>query len=554
MKKNYFLLLALTSAFLGAQTPGSESPVATINASIPYQGFGEALPLLGSGQYKIYYDNIDGILDKPIFLIDGFDPNDSRDLTDVYALLNYGNSGGNLGDLIRDEGYDLVVLKFEAAYPSPTDGTILMGGADFIQRNALTFVELITMINSMKTGSEKNVVIGPSIGGIISRYALRYMEQNTLDHDTRLNISFDTPHRGANVPIGMQYLFNYMVNGQPGITEAEPLLNVLLNSPAAKQLLIDHYLGHVAANGVSQDNSVHTPKGAPNFREAFQTELDAMGFPQNTRNVAITNGSGVGQMTGTPGMELINHTFDTGIINVGGLPVHSRAMVAVHFAPMANETIKVSDFNGEIKFSPSAPWMPAVNFSASAQSTPTSDGLDSAPGGQFDLNLLDDGSNRLITEFFNNLNSQYFSFIPTLSGLAINNQPNWYAHPDGNNTPFASTYIPAENEPHVTLTDENVAFTLDEILQGSLETADFATIHKVRLLENPVYNSLTLLSTNEFSNAKVSIVDLTGKLVLSTHTSLSKSTTIPFRLETGLYLLNVQTENGFVFNTKLLVK
>ncbi|RXJ46087.1 T9SS type A sorting domain-containing protein [Gelidibacter gilvus] len=554
MKKIYFLPLLLTSAFLFAQTPGSESPVMTVDASIPYQGFDEAIPLLGSAQYKIYYDNVDGVLDKPIFLIDGFDPNDSRDIPAVYALLNYGNSGMNLADLIRDEGYDLVVLNFEAAYPSPTDGTILMGGADFIQRNALTLVELINTINSMKIGSEQNVVIGPSMGGLISRYALRYMEQNTMDHDTRLHISFDAPHRGANVPIGMQYLFNYMVNGEPGITEAEPLVNGLLNSPAAKQMLIDHYLGHVAANGVSQDNSTHTPKGAPDFRDAFQTELDAMGFPQNTRNVAITNGSGVGQMTGTPGMELINHTFDMGTIDIGGLPVYSRALVAVHFAPVANENINVSNFTGEIRLLPFGPWITALNFTASAQSTATSDGLDSAPGGQFDLFSFDDGSNPLVSDFFNNLNSQYFSFIPTLSGLAINNQPNWYANPDINNSPFASTYIPTDNEPHVTLTEGNVAFTLAEILQGTLGTIDFSSTHKIKLQKNPVYNSMTLLSSTDFTNVKVSIVDLTGKLVLSSRTSLSKSTTIPFNLETGLYLLNVQTENGFVFNTKLLVK
>lgn len=554
MKKNYLLLLLLSSAFLFAQTPGSESAVMTVDATIPYQGHDETTPLLGSAQYKIYYDNVDGVLDKPIFLIDGFDPNDSRDIPAVYALLNYGNSGLNLGDLIRDEGYDLVVLNFEASYQSPTDGTMLMGGADYIQRNAFTLIELINTVNSMKVGSEQNVVIGPSMGGLISRYALRYMEQNTMDHDTRLHISFDSPHRGANVPIGMQYLFNYMVNGAPGITEAEPLVNGLLNSPAAKQMLIDHYLGHVNANGVNQDASVHTPKGAPNFRDAFQTELDAMGFPQNARNVAITNGSGVGQMTGTPGMELINHTFNTGTVQIAGITFYSQAQIVSNFAPVANETIDVSNFTGQIRLLPFGPWTSLLQFDASAQSPATSDGLDSAPGGQFDLFSFDDGSNPLITDFFSNLNAQYFSFIPTLSGLAIVNQPNWYANPDINDSPFANTYIPTDNEPHVTLTDGNVAFVVAEILQGTLGTTDFLNTHKIKLQQNPVYNSMTLLSSTDIANARISIIDLTGKLVLNTRTSLSKSTTIPFNLESGLYLLNIQTENGFIFNTKLLVK
>ena len=551
MKKNYSLFLLLCSTFLLAQTPGSESPIMTVDATIPYQGYDEAMPLLGAAQYKIYYDNVDGVLDKPIFLIDGFDPNDSRDIPAVYALLNYGNSGMNLGDLIRDEGYDLVVLNFEAAYPSPTDGTMLMGGADYIQRNALTLVELITTINSMKVGAEQNVVIGPSMGGLISRYALSYMEQNALDHDTRLNISFDAPHRGANVPIGMQYLFNYMVNGEPGITEAEPLVNGLLNSPAAKQMLIDHYLGHVNGTGVLQDNSTHTPKGAPNFRDAFQTEIDAMGFPQNTRNISISNGSGVGQMTGTPGMELIKHTFNTGIVTVGGIPLSTRAIVTVRFAPLANENVKVTDFVGQTWL---ITWFNALSFQANAQSTSGSAGLDSAPGGQFDLFSFDDGTNSLITEFTSNLNSQYFSFIPTLSSLAIDNQPNWYANPDVTDSPFANTYIPTDNEPHVTLTDGNVAFTLEEILQGTLGTIKFTDTHKIKLQQNPVNNSLTLLSQTDFQNAQIAIVDLTGKIVLHKNVPISKSTTIPFNLVSGLYLLNIQTDNGFIYNTKLIVK
>lgn len=553
MKKNYLLLLLLTSTFIFAQTPGSESAIMTVDGTIPYQGFDETTPLLGSAQYKIYYDNVDGVLDKPIFLIDGFDPNDSRDISSLYEILNYGNPIINLGDILRNEGYDLVVVNYEASYTSPTDNaTLLMGGADYIQRNAFTLVELINIINDLKNGTEQNVVIGPSMGGLISRYALRYMEQNSLDHDSRLHISFDAPHLGANVPIGLQYAFNYMVNGAPGIAEAEPLIKGLLNSPAAKQMLIDHYLGHVNASGVEQDNSTHTPKGAPNYRDSFQTELDAMGFPQNLRNVAITNGSGAGQMTGTPGMELLKHTFNTGPIPVPIFgTINTRANITVRFTPEANESIKVTDFVGQGQL---GIWFDLLTFDASAQSTSASAGLDSAPGGQFDLYSFETVSNPLITEFIDALNSQYFNFIPTLSGLAIDNQPNWYANPDVNDSPFANTYIPTDNEPHVTLTDGNVTFTLDEILQGTLGNINFETSDKIKLQRNPVSNTLTLLSNTDIANAKVSIVDLTGKLVLNMNTPLSKSTTIDFNLDSGLYILNVQTDNGFNFNTKLVVK
>ena len=54
-------------------------------------------PYKGWGEYDIFYSS-DGILDKPIFLVDGFDPTDSRNINAVYAELDY--EGGNLGCLL----------------------------------------------------------------------------------------------------------------------------------------------------------------------------------------------------------------------------------------------------------------------------------------------------------------------------------------------------------------------------------------------------------------------------------------------------------------------
>ena len=210
MNKNYILTLLFFPIILLAQT---ESAILNIDATIPYQGIDEAIPLLGSAEYKIFYSGNNSVIDKPVIFIDGFDPNDSRDIPAMYDLLNYGSPTQNLGDIVRSEGFDLIVLNFPEEYLSPSDGiSVVRGGADFIQRNAFILIELINVINGLKVGSEQNVVIGPSMGGLISQYALRHMEENTMDHDTRLFISFDSPHLGANVPIGLQYLFNYMIN------------------------------------------------------------------------------------------------------------------------------------------------------------------------------------------------------------------------------------------------------------------------------------------------------------------------------------------------------
>ena len=540
MKKITLLLLAIFTVSLYSQTPGGESAITDIDATIPYQGFDDSSPLLGSGEYKIFYDNIDGELDKPIFFVDGFDPNDSRKISDMYNLLDFGNSGDNLADIIRDEGYDLVVLNFPNDYPSPTDGTIIKGGADYIQRNAYVLVELINTINGIKeVDAEQSVIIGPSMGGLISRYALAYMEDQSLDHDMRLYLSFDAPHLGANVPIGVQYTFNYLVNGDPGLTDLEPVVSGLLNSAAAKQMLIDHYLGHVDGSGVEQDGSIHTPKGAPNYRDAFQTELDAMGFPQNSRNIAISNGSGMSQMTGSPGMELINHVFNiaTGI----------DATIDIHFTPLTSQNITVSGI--DITFFS----IPISSYSASAESTALSDGIDSAPGGLFDLYSFDDGSNPLVTEFVTNLNSQYFNFIPTLSSLAISSELNWYAAPDENDSPFDSAYFPNDNELHVLLTDDNVAFALDEIRETLGVSDDHKISHAIRLEKNPIQNNLVLLNPSNTNEAHLIIADVTGKVVYENKKLiLHERTSIPINLATGLYILNLKTNNK-ILKTKFLV-
>ena len=194
---------------------------------------------VGTGEYEIVL-SADGILDKPIILVDGFDPEDGRDITGLRELLNFDDGGtiSNLETIVTAEGFDVVYLNFPV-YSRASDGAVIDGGVDFIERNAMLLVELLNRINADKIGSEQNVIIGPSMGGLISRYALNYMEsQESLDHDTRLWISFDAPHHGANVPIGFQHQFNFLafglddfwILGDQNVEELQPIINGMLKS------------------------------------------------------------------------------------------------------------------------------------------------------------------------------------------------------------------------------------------------------------------------------------------------------------------------------------
>ncbi len=505
-----------------------------IESSIPYQGFGESQAYNGIGEYQVFVDNVDGILDKPIIIIDGFDPGDTRDINSVYQLMNFNNGTENLADEARDLGYDVVILNFPVYTRNGNE--IIDGGADFIQRNAFVLVELINEINAQKVGDEELVIIGPSMGGLISRYALAYMEQNSLEHDTRLWLSFDSPHLGANVPIGFQHLLNYIAYGPLGDVTFQDLVDGLLRSPAASQMLLDHVDGHLLpGDPVEFDPTIVLPTGAPNFRTDFQNELDALGYPQDTRNIAISNGSGASETTGTPGMNVIDWTFYPD--GPGG---STRALIELFFTPPASQTISVSRIRSQIQI---VVWITVDESEAFAMSPASSAGLDSAPGGQFDIAGLaaGAGNNPILIEFLDNLNIDAFDFIPTLSSLAITSTTNWYAAVSESDIDvFDAFYIPESNEQHITLTQENVDFARDEIFLDPLSTENF-DFENLALENNPIKENIVLLGSIE--NAELQIFDLKGKLIYEENRNLENRTIIPINISSGLYILSVSNES-----------
>ena len=519
--------------------------VTNISSTIPYKGYGETAAFLGKGEYEVFLDTVDGVLDKPIILLDGFDPGDSRKTTDIYALLNYGTNQ-NLGDVIRAQGYDVIVLNFPT-YTRDASTTIIDGGVDYIQRNAMILVELLKKINAEKVGAAKNVVIGPSMGGLISRYALRYMEQNSLTPDTRLYMSFDSPHLGANVPLGFQHLFNYMGFGPLGDVTLQGIVNGLLKSPAAREMLLDHFEGHLkAGDAVEFDPAKLLPVGAPNYRAPFQTELNTMGYPTTTRNVAIANGATNGAMTGTPGMTILDHTFYSNSTQ--------RAVIKVNFTPLKNTTKEISNFKAQqqIIF-----WFTGYSSAASAKSPATTDGYDAAPGGRFNLNnfAASAGSSPLLTEFVDNLIIKYFNFIPAISALGISSATNYYAPINSSSvTPFAAYSIPTVNEDHVTLDTQNVQFALNEILNYStLATSSDLAQHQFNI-ENPVKNSLKIKTNYLLKNAQVSITDYSGRKVFSAKAQdISGLVQIPVNLINGNYLITITSANETV-SKKIMIK
>ena len=548
MRPFYYLLAILLTTNAFAQTFQNTPPnrqianrgtVVPITATIAYQGYDETQAYFGQGEYEIFADLQAGTLDKPVIVLDGFDPGDSRDIAGLYNSLSFG--GDNIADIVRDEGFDVVILN---APQYTTDGKFIDGGSDYIQRNAMVLVETIQQINDQKVGNEELVILGPSMGGLIARYALAYMEENNIEHETRLYISFDSPHLGANIPISLQYLINYLAV-QTGDPLAQALIDDVLGSPAAKEMLIDHLEAHLLAGSeFEQDPTKLLPEGAPDFRDAFQGELNALGFPSNVRNVAMINGAGDGTGTGSPGLEVINTTLD--------LDVVTSADVALYFTPEASQSLTVVSFDTFLV------GVPVASFSADSESRAVSDGVDSAPGGTSNISnaLSGGGGNQVIIDFVNALQQDEYCFIPTISALAIDTEENWFASPDLNDSPFVATYIPLQNESHVQVTQESADFALDEIRNGALAIDEVALDMAYILERNPVDAQIVLKRNRTVSgtDVEVSITSLSGQVLLeqSFETALDELR-IAHSLASGLYFITIQ--NGQASNTiKFVVK
>ncbi|MFD2543453.1 T9SS type A sorting domain-containing protein [Lacinutrix gracilariae] len=552
--------------------------VATFTSSITpnLSAYGESTSYPGVGEYEIFLSN-DNILDKPIFLVDGFDPGDGRDITGLQELLDFDDNGttSNLETLVKEEGFDVVYLNFPV-YTRAADNQVIDGGSDFIERNAMLLVELINLINMQKVGTAQNVVIGPSMGGLISRYALNYMENANMNHETRLWISFDAPHHGANVPIGFQHQFNFLafglddfwVLGDQNVEELQPIIDGMLTSPAARQMLTDQFEPHITnSDGVTFNNSLATPR-AHAFKNIFYTNLNNLttsGYPELTRNVSIINGSGNNSRYPDntnnsndllPGSKILDADID--VMTGAELKVDTR------FTPYAGTQVQTSKVHLDFSW-----WFPLANDrenNANSTAFTYSNGIDAASGGLFDILKLTEelATDGLVGDFLGSLNTDHFNFIPSVSAMAFeitNNEINWFHTPSGittsrattSTTPFDAWYMPTVNEPHVTLTQGNVAFALYEIFQETLST-DAKMQNSIKLEQNPINNGLNILSTETYENAKITIIDVTGKMVYNTQITLNERTNIPLHIASGLYILNIETTENQNLKTKFVVK
>ena len=397
---------------LSLRTP-DPSATWTMQSSVPYNGefsSGDAYVYLGTGHSDVT---------NPVVVAEGFDYDNTMNWDALYNLLNQ----QELLETMKAMGFDAVVLN----YHNPVAP---------IQGNAYLVEALVDTVNQIVGPAVSPVLIGASMGGLTTRYALTHMEANSQPHQIRTWLSFDAPHRGANIPLGLQYWVDFFA--EESVDAA--YLRDILNSPAARQMLVAHFTNPPSSVAASD----------PLFA-AFFADLALIGdFPQLTRTVAVANGSGsqAGEPFG-PAAQLIQWEYSSFVLDiVGNVWALPNSQSHVIFDGDWNMIWPFPDRYVTVNLQPTWPW-------------------DNAPGGWKNtmgvMDAMSPGYGDIIAFHPNHC------FIPSISALdlavddpfhPIATDPDLYSL-----SPFDSLYFPVENQEHVAITPENAQWFLYEICQ-----------------------------------------------------------------------------------------
>ena len=454
---------------------GFQSAPIPITASASFYGQTE------NGFMTILYGNSDLKIHNPLIIAEGYDPGDVLKPEQRYGISNIngfinqlydpvtGVPNSNLSNQILSGNYDIIYVDWAH-------------GSDFIERNGKLLESVINYVNANKVTTTPNILIGQSMGALVSRWALKDMENSGVNHQVRMFVSWDGPHQGANIPIAFQYasrqaLSLYVKSNIPSLfniynTFIIPLANnyiltanlirglyggspwayasgtnlpqlimsalTLQDYPAPREMLINYIT--TAGN---LDNSIHN---------TWQSAYRAMGYPTQCVNVAVSNGSECGMtQLFNPGQSLIDirgnaspsffsdffgltnfaNTFlgialnDPVLIGLGLLPGSSKYSVQFTCNAQPNQTT-AQQYVGKISYSKNFFWGGSITHNItnwSFNSNPSILPYDFFPGGRYltGVNLTDIRYSNFLVKF--NLSvladQPSFCFIPTPSALDI---------------------------------------------------------------------------------------------------------------------------------------
>ena len=214
-------------------------------------------------------------LQRPVLIIEGFESS-----TQPYGNLTYESISSGyvfdengerifqhihplswMYDSLSLAGYDIIHLDFREAKLS-------------LKENEIHVLRTLRWINEENPLAEISL-IGASMGGLIAKMAINDLVSAGCCYPIIGYGSFDVPHRGAFIPIGLQAASKYYAELLPWVPMARNPWTAVVNSAAARELLITHF--------------------DPTAIKVHEHLLKSVALmPEGMRRYAISNGSDMG--------------------------------------------------------------------------------------------------------------------------------------------------------------------------------------------------------------------------------------------------------------------
>lgn len=241
-----------------------------------------------------YREGCDGILNKAVIICEGFNILGDQTIEDLEAKWS-----STIADL-RGNGYDIFLVNIE------TPENDMYVSADLIKT-------LVKGINDIKQDNFESIYIGESMGGILGRISLKELENEGNNHQVGLYISYDSPHKGAFIPEGLQYAITNAAFVSPVFQSYYyELLSIVFGFDYSITDLIAKY----ASVGAAQLMANHVL--FQGIHSNFQNSIDNLGYPTQCRNITFSNGSNRGTLQNgvMPGNQIFSITQNLGVATI----------------------------------------------------------------------------------------------------------------------------------------------------------------------------------------------------------------------------------------------
>ncbi len=225
------------------------------------------LPKERYGTAAIYQGN-DNVLNKVVVIVQPYIvslDNATYSDTHFYNDVNQGLFANSL----RNAGYDVILYRYL--------NTDL--GVAFNARGVKVLLNKLEKLPSVTSTS----IVGLSMGGVVARYALAELENETGLHKVASYVSFDAPHLGANLPRSITDNISRL------LSKIDTVLCGLNSNCRSARTTLKALLSKIKTKTYNE-LIINSPGGATD-RQVLLNKLSSLGHVDSIPSLAITNGA-----------------------------------------------------------------------------------------------------------------------------------------------------------------------------------------------------------------------------------------------------------------------